>query len=244
MITHIKHLICSLILLVTITSCQKDTLYGDKDYQTLGTSAHDLLASDKFQSLIVQISYMQGYQPEPETITALENFLRLYLNKPGGISVTIQQIPASGRDDLSLKQIVETEKKVRSVYSAANVLGVHVLITDGFSLDRQVLASSYWNTSLCVFGKTVYELTAGGNQTARSRLMSILLQHEFGHLLGLVNQGSPMQVPHRDSANGAHCSNEKCLMNYGIETGNPDPLAALPTLDADCIADLKANGGR
>lgn len=72
--------------------------------------------------------------------------------------------------------------------------------------------------------------------------MTLLLEHEFGHLLGLVGQGSAEQTPHKDPLNGFHCSNPNCLMYFSIET-NP-PFNTLPSFDADCIADLKANGGK
>ena len=65
------------------------------------------------------------------------------------------------------------------------------------------------------------------------------------YLMGLVNQGSPMQKDHLDHGNGAHCINSHCLMYYDVEKstvgGN---LFSIPTLDADCEADLKANGGK
>ncbi len=74
--------------------------------------------------------------------------------------------------------------------------------------------------------------------------MTTLLEHEFGHLMGLVDQGSPMQVNHKDAANGAHCDKPDCLMYYNVEAGFTGTLSAVPSLDANCIADLKANGGK
>ncbi|HEY0356753.1 MAG TPA: hypothetical protein VGC29_11140, partial [Flavisolibacter sp.] len=71
--------------------------------------------------------------------------------------------------------------------------------------------------------------------------------HEVGHLLGLVDIGSPMQTPHKDADHGSHCNNNSCLMYYASET--TDILGLLltgniPGLDANCIADLRANGGK
>lgn len=80
-------------------------------------------------------------------------------------------------------------------------------------------------------------------QVSRQQLFTTLLQHEFGHLLGLVDQGSPMQHSHRDTDNGAHCDNRSCLMYYAVET-DAASAAITPLLDAACRADLKANGGK
>jgi hypothetical protein len=40
------------------------------------------------------------------------------------------------------------------------------------------------------------------------------LIHEFGHAVGLVNHGVAMTSPHQDTAHGAHCTNEHCVMYY------------------------------
>ncbi|MBA2563113.1 MAG: hypothetical protein H0V14_09415, partial [Chitinophagaceae bacterium] len=82
-------------------------------------------------------------------------------------------------------------------------------------------------------------------QVTRTQLLTTLLKHEFGHLMGLVDQGSPMQTPHRDFTNGAHCINPECLMYYNIETADAGILNnPIPSPDANCMADLKANGGK
>lgn len=63
--------------------------------------------------------------------------------------------------------------------------------------------------------------------------------------LGLVNLGSTMQTNHQ--ANGSHCNNSSCLMHYASETSDiPGFLitGSIPALDANCRADLAANGGQ
>src|SRR5207247_219007 len=100
---------------------------------------------------------------------------------------------------------------------------------------------SYWNTSTCVFGKTMYNNSGGSGQVTRTQLLTTLLEHEFGHLLGLVDQGTPMIAAHKDISNGAHCDNTHCLMYYAIETADAGTMNNnIPSLDANCMADLKA----
>jgi hypothetical protein len=63
--------------------------------------------------------------------------------------------------------------------------------------------------------------------------------------MGLVSQGTIMQMPHKDEANGAHCTNKNCLLYFNIETTAPSSLlGAIPVLDANCKTDLKSNGGK
>ena len=74
-----------------------------------------------------------------------------------------------------------------------------------------------------------------------------VILHEFGHILGLTNFGAPQQSPHEDSANPKHCDVETCLMYYAATSG-PSLMnnsgGTVPQLDAQCIADLQANGGK
>lgn len=72
-------------------------------------------------------------------------------------------------------------------------------------------------------------------------------EQEMGHLMGLVDLGSPMINNHKDATHGNHCNNQNCLMYYSLET--TDLLGflltgSIPPLDLNCISDLHANGGR
>jgi predicted Zn-dependent protease len=229
--------------LCCLSACQKQDASGSNfEYNTLGTAAHALLNVAPYTVLQIQLHYMPGYQPDTASVNNLLRFLNRYLNKPGGIQVMQQQIAASGKPVLSLSDIVKIENDNRTFFTAYKTITVHILITDGYYNLPDIFATSYWNTSLCVFGKTIYDNSGGPGQVDRSVLLTTIFEHEFGHLLGLVNQGSPMQASHLDAANGAHCDNNNCLMYYGIESYANSNV--VPELDANCRADLKANGGK
>jgi hypothetical protein len=98
-----------------------------------------------------------------------------------------------------------------------------------------------------LLGKKIHDNSGALGQASRTKLEATVLEHEMGHLLGLVDLGSPMQTAHRDATHGNHCNNSNCLMYYSSETS--DILGFLitgniPTLDANCRADLHANGGQ
>ncbi len=232
-----------IITLLSFVSCQKETDFAPRDYKTLGTAARELLAANTHHSLIVQVSYMPGYAPDIATVNNLSDFLNTYLNKPAGIQIILQQIPASGKTTLNLQEIVALEKSYRSVFTGSSMIAVHLLITDSYYSTSSTFATSYWNTSSCVFGKIINDNSGGPGQVTTTQLMSTIMKHEFGHLLGLVDQGSPMQSTHIDVGHGAHCTNKNCLMYYLIET-SASGLAPFPSLDTNCINDLKKNGGK
>ena len=100
---------------------------------------------------------------------------------------------------------------------------------------------------MVIFGKTVHDNSGNLGQVNRTKLEATVNEHVMGHLLGLVNLGSPMQTNHQDAAHPNHCNNSNCLMYYASNTR--DALGFLltgniPSLDANCVADLHANGGK
>ena len=232
-----------LFLIFTIFSCQKEPLNTSKDYRTLGLSANDLLTATNYPNLSIQISYMPGYAPDEVMLSNLKIFISTYTHKTN-INIVTQPVPPSGKSKLSLDEIVKLEKSYRTVSTDGNTITVHILITDTDYTDEENFALSYWNTSFTLFGRNIYRHSGGAGQVSRVNLISTLLQHEFGHLLGLVGQGTSMVLPHRDEPNGAHCINANCLMYYGIETSETINPNIIPSLDNHCRNDLKANGGK
>jgi hypothetical protein len=232
-------------LFLALTACQKEINIAKDDLQTLGTSARDLLTADPYTSLTVEIGYMPGLVPDDASMQHLTTFLNTYIHKPGGIRVITTPIAASGKEALSISELVLLEKKSRSVFTLGSSLAVYILIVDaGYADNSNTLALSYWNTSTCLFGKNILESSGGAGQVSRTNLVTTLLEHEFGHLMGLVDQGSPMQNDHKDAGSGAHCINPTCLMYHAVETTGIDGTGTVPELDAQCAADLKANGGK
>ena len=241
----LTYLLIIYLFLITVTACQKDFELASEDLRRLGTSARDLLSDEKYTSLKVEIGYMPGYVPDIQSVQLLQTFLNTYLNRPAGIQIIKTPIKASGKSKLAISDLVLLEKQNRSVFTQGNTITVYIMLSDAPFEEANVLATSYWNTSFALFGPTMFESAGGTGQVSRPKLLAVLLQHEFGHLLGLVGQGTPMQQEHQDVDNGAHCSNRACLMYYGIETAeNLGGNNAMPMIDAQCIADLKANGGK
>lgn len=237
-------------LIILSLSCSKSDNKTGGSYshdRATGASANDLLSSNRYTSLKIEIQYMPGFQPDITAINHLTDVLSSRLNKPEGIEVIQKEIAAAAGTVLSAQEVRNIEKQNRTVYTSGNQLGVYFLFTNGKYATDNVLGIAYQNTSMCLFGKTIHENSGGVGQASRSKLEATVLEHEFGHILGLVNTGSSMQTAHQDATHGAHCNNENCLMYYAAET--TDILGFLvtgniPSLDAGCINDLKANGGK
>lgn len=245
-------LFCSVVIL-TLAGCKKsDTITNLPSINTdnnkvVGASANDLLSASKYSSIKIEMQYMPGYQPDAASVNNLTAFLNALLNKPGGVSVVQTQIASAGKTVYSLNDIASIEKANRTVYTSGSQLGVYFLYTDGNYSEGNVLGIAFRNTSMSILGKTIHDNSGSIGQASRTKLETTVLEHEFAHILGLVDIGSAMQTNHKDAAHGNHCSNTNCLMYYASET--TDVLGVLltgniPALDANCKADLTANGGK
>jgi hypothetical protein len=242
-----------LILSIFIGCSKKDSDYVNNPgasglhNKPVGASANELLSSSKYTSVKIEVQYMSGYQPDAGALNHLQTVLSALVNKPGGISIVTKEIPASSNTVLSVNDVILIEKNNRTAFTSGGQLALYVLYTNGNYSDNNVLGVAYKNTSVVLFGKKIQDNSGGIGQASRTKLVATVAEHELGHLLGLVDIGSPMQTNHKDAAHGNHCSNTSCLMYYASETS--DILGFLvtgniPSFDANCLADLHANGGQ
>lgn len=235
--------------MIFLTQCSKEDVNGaanNLNNRSVGASANEFLSSANYQALRIEIAYMPGFAPDATALANLQNFLAALINKPGGITVTQRLIPASGKATLTLTEIRDLEKTHRTVFSSGNSLGVFMMYTDGAYSEPNTLGVAHKNTSLAIFGKTLGINSGGVNQASLSKLETTVLEHEMGHLLGLVDLGSPMQVNHKDPSS-SHCTSTSCLMYYITEVTQMGGIliaGPVPVLDANCRNDLKANGGK
>ncbi len=253
MTNKLKHFFAVIFLLSVVNSCsKKDALSGitvgnTENTKAVGASAKNLLTGSEYTSIIIEVQYMPGYQPDAASINNLVNFINVMANKPAGITVIQSQVASGGKTVYTLDDVAAIEKTNRTKYTSGAQIAINFLYVDGTYTQTNVLGFAYRNTSMCIFAKKVTDNSGGLGQVSRTKLESTILEHEMGHILGLVNLGSPMQTQHEDVAHEKHCSNTNCLMYYQTQTtGMIGTLmnGAIPTLDANCKADLQANGGK
>lgn len=221
-------------------------LYGENK-KAIGASANDLLSASRYSSVKIEIQYMPGYQPDAASVNNLTAFINTLCNKPGGIPVIQTAIASGGKTTYSDADVVALEKENRTVYTSGSQIGIHFLYLDGNYTTSNVLGYAYRNTSMALFAKKIVDNSGGLGQPTRTKLETTVLEHEMGHILGLVNLGSNMQTNHEDGSHAKHCSNTACLMYYQAQSTDilgPLSTGNIPVLDANCRADLTANGGK
>ncbi|MEP3837910.1 MAG: membrane metalloprotease [Algibacter sp.] len=261
---HIKQILISLTLVAFIYGCNEDgTLIQEEEEQstainkilnrqTTGSSANDLLSDNTFTSMVIELVYVEGFEPTQAAVDNFVSFLESRTFKPNGITVEKRAIPSPGQDTFSIEDIADIEREERTIYNLNNKIAVWALFIDGKSENDNgssvTLGSAYWNTSFVIYEETIKNLTNSPFEPDQSLLETTVINHEFGHILGLTNLGSSMQNEHEDEEHPKHCNDESCLMYWAAESGanisNMVNMSSAPQLDAQCIADLKANGGK
>lgn len=235
------------LFLLFVTACKKDpkTLFYAEE------KPQNFLSNDTYKKLIVQVDYVAGYEPTQAALNHLKGFLEQRLNKSSGIEFNLTGVASPGQSTLSISEIRDLEKKNRRLYTKGDVITAYVFFADADynenTSSEQVLGLAYGTSSMVIFDKTIRNLSGGITQPPVSTVEATVAEHEFSHILGLVNNGTNMVNNHQDEAHGRHCNNSSCLMYFEAETSDliGNLLgSAVPTLDNHCLEDLRANGGK
>lgn len=220
--------------------------------KSLGTSAEDLLSSGDFESLTIEFVYAEGFRPNTQSITNFIGFLNARVNKPGGISVVETMIDPPGNIPFTIQEIVQIENQNRTQYTNGNTIAVFIFFANGSSSNdtstKVTLGSAYRNTSIVIYEKTLQNLNQEGLDLIT--LETSTLNHEFGHLFGLVNiVEDDIHTDHEDVENAKHCKVEACLMYFESAASRTAVMnrfmgkSSVAELDVLCIDDLQAKGG-
>lgn len=253
-----KFIFCIAISLF-VSSCSKDDGPNGTDgnpmvanQQPTGSSSNDLLSDNRYKSMVIEMVYVEGFPPTSATISNVVTFLESRTFKPNGISVELRSIASPQSSPYTVQNAINVEEANRNNYNTSDQIAVWVFFADFQSNSNTdesvVLGTAYRNTSIIIFEGTVQGLSNSPSEPSRSVLETTVLNHEFGHILGLTNLGAPLQSPHEDAENPKHCDVQSCLMYFATETGagimGMVIGGTVPQLDPQCIADLQANGGK
>lgn len=223
-----------------------------------GASANDILANDDFENILIQIGHVEGFRP---TQAAINNFTAYLAERTfkQDIQVSYLELPSPNQSSLSLKEIADLEEDNRTAYNDGHTIAIYIYFTDAPSEDDDeeqglvTLGAVYRNTSMVIHESRVRQLANSSSLITIADIETATLNHEFGHLFGLVNLGTPAVNDHEDADAQNHCNVDGCLMRAELQFSDSTKKMlekraskglAAPELDAECILDLQANGGK
>ncbi|WP_394970341.1 hypothetical protein [uncultured Croceitalea sp.] len=218
------------------------------NFQATGSSANDLLSNASFNRLRVEIAFVEGFRPTEVALNEFQSFLQQFTFKEN-IDLVFTELSSPDEEDLTLQEISDLEIANRTVYNEGSTLGIYIYFADapseGDDLDEGLvtLGAVYRNTSMIIYEETVRTLAGRSGTITNADVESATLNHEFGHLLGLVNLGSPAVNDHEDVDAENHCNVDPCLMRAELEfratsksaASNKNGLQSSCTLDGNIL---------
>lgn len=207
-----------------------------------GIQGPDFLSDASYDALLVEVDHVAGEAPSQAAIDPLLARLVERCRKPRGVRVIVDDpFPSPGLGFWFRNDLFAAEQARRDHQALGGTLALYVLYVDAgsqFDQGSRVTAGyAYHSHAVAVFRDNV-EAKARSSGASIAAIERPVLAHEAGHTLGLVNIAAPMARAHHDASHPTHCRNACCLMYF-------ETSASAPTqFDADCVADLRAAGGR
>ena len=215
------------------------------------TDPYDYIRDDDYTSWLIEVDWVQGERPSQAAIDTLRSRLGELVEKDQIVVRVSATALAVGDGSWSDNEVLALAKQTQDHKRGDGQVVTHVLYLDGRYAENDegtVFGVTYDYDVIAIFSESIdTQCTAGRLCFDEQRVETAVLVHEFGHALGLVNRGIPMERDHQDEAHGAHSDNEDSVMYYAVESlGSGVPfLDNIPTtFDADDKRDVCAAGGR
>lgn len=203
-----------LIVVLSNTGC-----FESENPAQLGDYANHYLSDEKYTKLIVEIDYVEGYEPSQKAIDILESRINTYCDKQN--VYILQKRITSSKSSYSKDDINDLEDEHRDYKKSGSDIVAYVLYLNGvYSSNDDVLGIAYGPSSIAIFKEKIdsvnIPILATGLVDNTDYEKSVLV-HEFGHLLALVNLGYESERDHEGSYSH-HCKDDNCVMYHSVET--------------------------
>jgi hypothetical protein len=216
-----------------------------------GEFAADILRSTNFTKLIVEIDYAAGHPPSVQALNLLQDRLEERCDKPAGVEIDLDEaIPAAEfKPVMSLSDVEALEDAHRDTFSdfAAGEVAIYCLYTTGASDEDTpgsvIVGYAYRGGSIVVY---VDNAEGSGPLVTDQEVEGYTLVHEFGHMMGLVNNGCPMVSPHEDTTHPSHDTDSDSVMYWQVNISPLGPSIGEPgfaQFGPACVDDVQSFGG-
>lgn len=194
------------------------------------------LFSPELEFLTIEVDYAQGAEPYTGSVALASDIWDLFRVNAERVfegTETAVHVPSTLDDMENLGEMTDQEFTVEDILDIAeqhrdsqnteNTIAFYVVWLPGYFHDGDevltgVLGVSLGNTGIIAMFKPVIESTEMPLFPSVAPFVEqSTLIHEFGHAIGLVNNGIPIVDDHHDEEHGAHCTNQDCVMYWANE---------------------------
>lgn len=201
------------------------------DFYTSFEYAQMYLNDDRYDELIIEYSYVQGFPPSDFARETLLSTIEEICHKDSVVETKNEMIPQRpGRNRYDRDGVEDMLEEYRGNERGEGTMVLYVLYLDGEWSDKpNVLGLSFGGQNIVIFKHTIITVTQRSPNLDVEVVESSVLVHEFGHILGLVGIGYDSE--HEDKEHKHHCdeSQGSCVMSYTVEIrvgedSEPPPL--------------------
>jgi hypothetical protein len=222
-----------------------------------------------FDEVRIEIDYESGQQPYTGQLIGFgdafdlsaTNLERIFAGKRTlALPRTIDEMEDVGDipdEEITADDMLALAQAYRDEADTETTKTYYVLFVSGHFADADGIQSSVLGVALgdrdiVVMFKDVIRSTASlANPNAETFVEQSTLIHELGHAVGLVANGVATTSAHQDTAHGAHCTNDACVMywlNEGASAATQFALQHAVTNNSilfgpECLADVDALTG-
>lgn len=237
-----------LLLLVTVAVMLGTSTAGCVfDRSPFQSAPYDFIRDDPYGALFIEVDYVEGEEPHSSATSLLQQRASERLSKPDGITLKTSSF-SGGQDSWSVDDLKDAEDAHRDNKPGGNTMVLYVLYVDGeFEKESGVIGVHYGPTSVAIFKERIRSGSfTGPLGLSVAEAEKAVLVHEFGHAIGLVNNGIPMVENHEDEEHPGHSDNSDSVMYWRVETSEIGLITGGPSnqFDANDIEDIQAAGGK
>ena len=203
-----------------------------------GSLNHGYLQAQPYTKIIVEIDYIQGYEPTSATKTAISDFFQNVAGKT--VTFAGENVITPTKNTYTVNDIITTEKANRQHHTNGDTAVVYMMFLNGQFESPGALGVTYKASSSVLFVERMNDATSA--LILYSQIEKAVAIHELGHLMGLVNINYQSERDHEDSQHPKHSNNENSVMFWAVEDislKNALNFGPPSTFDNDDIFDLQ-----
>ncbi len=235
-------LLTPMLLLISTSGCLDAITGNDR------ISAYDLIRDDDYTTWVIEIDYVQGHAPTQDVLNTLKSRLNGVVQKDT-IDIRLDD-QLSSRESWTRADLDRLHDDKLDAKTKGSTVVTHVMYVDGTYSNPDVLGIAVGHEYVTIFSETIDRACASNVLCFASDEVTVrkaVLIHEFGHIIGLVNNGIPMADPHEhpDADKKGHSDSQQSVMWPSAETTGIFGLSTIPTtFDAADKADICKAGGK
>jgi hypothetical protein len=222
-------------------------------------TALKIIRAEPCTEWVIEIDHVSGYAPDGTALQLLQQRMESVVQK-NSISIIMDETNIPGDTSWTDAELRALAENTKGYSTSGKAVATHVLYLNGvYEAENNVVGVAFGSQFLAIFQERIEDATSSllvG--TTASEFEQSTLVHEFGHIIGLVNDDIPMQTAHEaatcDTGNEVrpdqhHSDNPESVMFCAVENA-----AALTSFFGDSAppndfdradrADICAAGGR